>query len=88
VYNSTNVSYDNIHINTHSYSKNPPSNSDGWDIYRSDHVSITNSVINNCWFHASHPLHASTDARPDDDCVSFKPTTTVCTSQRRVAPAR
>jgi galacturan 1,4-alpha-galacturonidase len=48
VYNSTNVSYDKITINTHSYSNNPPSNSDGWDIYRSSYISITNSVINNC----------------------------------------
>lgn len=47
VYQSSNVTYRNITINTVSYSTSPPANSDGWDIYRSDGVTITNSWINN-----------------------------------------
>ncbi|KAJ7702221.1 pectin lyase fold/virulence factor [Mycena rosella] len=42
-----NVTYDNIHINAVSNSSHGPSNTDGWDIYRSDQVTIKNSVINN-----------------------------------------
>jgi len=41
------VTYDNIYINAHSYSSSPTVNSDGWDIYRSDSVTITNSIVNN-----------------------------------------
>ncbi|EIN05315.1 hypothetical protein PUNSTDRAFT_146014 [Punctularia strigosozonata HHB-11173 SS5] len=60
VYQSTNVTYKGININTVSYNSSaPPANSDGWDIYRSSFVTITNSTINN-----------------DDDCVSFKPNST------------
>jgi len=48
VYNSHNVSYKGINIHAFSYNKSAPSsNSDGWDIYRSSLVSITNSTINN-----------------------------------------
>lgn len=47
VYNSKNVSYTNITIKTHSISQNPPKNTDGWDIYRSDRVSVVNSDIQN-----------------------------------------
>jgi len=47
VYQSKNVTYDNIYINAHSYSSSPTVNSDGWDIYRSDSVTITNSIVNN-----------------------------------------
>jgi hypothetical protein len=47
VINSKNVTYNNININAHSYSVNQPSNSDGWDIYRSDGVTIKNSNVNN-----------------------------------------
>ncbi|KAI0346446.1 pectin lyase-like protein [Trametopsis cervina] len=47
VYQSKNVTYNNITINTVSYSTSPTANSDGWDIYRSDHVTVTNSWINN-----------------------------------------
>ncbi|GJE94846.1 glycoside hydrolase family 28 protein [Phanerochaete sordida] len=47
VYQSSNVTYSNITINTVSYSSSPTANSDGWDIYRSDGVTITNSWINN-----------------------------------------
>ncbi|KAI0087365.1 pectin lyase-like protein [Irpex rosettiformis] len=47
VYQSQNVTYKNISINTVSYSSSPTANSDGWDIYRSDHVTITDSWINN-----------------------------------------
>ncbi|KAJ6582833.1 pectin lyase fold/virulence factor [Mycena sp. CBHHK59/15] len=42
-----NVTYDNIHINAVSNSAHGPSNTDGWDVYRSDQVTIKNSVINN-----------------------------------------
>jgi len=55
VYQSKNVTYDGIYIHAHSYSSNIPSNSDGWDIYRSDNVTITNSVVNNCEFHDGQP---------------------------------
>ncbi|KAI0701363.1 pectin lyase-like protein [Cytidiella melzeri] len=47
VYQSQNVTYKNITINTVSYSSSPPANSDGWDIYRSDHITVTDSWINN-----------------------------------------
>ncbi|KAJ7043092.1 pectin lyase fold/virulence factor [Mycena alexandri] len=42
-----NVTFDNIHINAVSTSTHGPSNTDGWDIYRSDQVTIKNSHINN-----------------------------------------
>ncbi|KAJ7243374.1 pectin lyase fold/virulence factor [Mycena haematopus] len=42
-----NVTFDNIHINAVSTSIHGPSNTDGWDIYRSDQVTIKNSIINN-----------------------------------------
>lgn len=41
------VTFRNITISTSSISKNPPKNTDGWDIYRSDNVIITDSVVNN-----------------------------------------
>jgi len=47
VYGSSNVEYKNINISTTSFSSAAPSNSDGWDIYRSDHVTIRDSVIHN-----------------------------------------
>ncbi|GBE83849.1 Probable exopolygalacturonase [Sparassis crispa] len=47
VFQSTNVTYRNIHINATSYSSAPAKNTDGWDIYRSSDVTITDSVINN-----------------------------------------
>lgn len=47
VYQSTNVTYSNIKINTFSYSSSPVANSDGWDIYRSSYVTIKDSVIKN-----------------------------------------
>jgi len=47
VYQSSNVTYRNITINSVSYSSSPPVNTDGWDIYRSNDVTITNSWINN-----------------------------------------
>ncbi|EKM57997.1 glycoside hydrolase family 28 protein [Phanerochaete carnosa HHB-10118-sp] len=47
VYQSTNVTYRNITINSVSYSSSPASNTDGWDIYRSNNVTITDSRINN-----------------------------------------
>ncbi|KDQ58920.1 glycoside hydrolase family 28 protein [Jaapia argillacea MUCL 33604] len=47
VYQSSYVTYTGINISSVSYSVNPTSNSDGWDIYRSDHITITNSTINN-----------------------------------------
>ncbi|KAJ6546980.1 pectin lyase fold/virulence factor [Mycena capillaripes] len=42
-----NVTYDNIHINAVSTSTHGASNTDGWDVYRSDQVTIKNSIINN-----------------------------------------
>ncbi|KAL7423472.1 hypothetical protein Q5752_001052 [Cryptotrichosporon argae] len=63
VYQSTDVTYNNIKI--HSVSANasaPAANSDGWDIYRSAYVTVANSTIIN-----------------DDDCVSFKPNSTFMT---------
>ncbi|EPQ55213.1 pectin lyase-like protein [Gloeophyllum trabeum ATCC 11539] len=47
VTDSSNVTYDNIHINASSTSSHLAKNTDGWDIYRSDGVVIQNSVINN-----------------------------------------
>ncbi|KAF5392804.1 hypothetical protein D9757_000920 [Collybiopsis confluens] len=43
----TDVTYDNITISAVSTSANFIANTDGWDIYRSDSVTIQNSVINN-----------------------------------------
>ncbi|KAJ7062368.1 pectin lyase fold/virulence factor [Mycena amicta] len=42
-----NVTYNNVTMNAASTSSNGAANTDGWDIYRSDQVQITNSVINN-----------------------------------------
>ncbi|KAJ7037716.1 glycoside hydrolase family 28 protein [Mycena alexandri] len=42
-----NVTYSNITINAASTSSHGASNTDGWDVYRSDQVVIKNSVINN-----------------------------------------
>jgi galacturan 1,4-alpha-galacturonidase len=42
-----NVVYNNITLNSVSTSSNQASNTDGWDIYRSDNVSILNSIIVN-----------------------------------------
>ncbi|TFK50935.1 pectin lyase-like protein [Heliocybe sulcata] len=47
VTDSSDVLYNNIHINASSTSKNLAKNTDGWDIYRSDNVTIQNSIINN-----------------------------------------
>ncbi|GLB37346.1 putative glycoside hydrolase family 28 protein [Lyophyllum shimeji] len=44
---SKNVVYRNIHINAASTSSHTAKNTDGWNIYRSDNVVITDSVINN-----------------------------------------
>ncbi|KAJ6451618.1 pectin lyase fold/virulence factor [Mycena sanguinolenta] len=42
-----NVTFNNVTFNAASTSSNGASNTDGWDIYRSDTVVISNSVINN-----------------------------------------
>jgi len=47
VYQSSFVEYSYITMYSHSYSKNFASNTDGWDIYRSDHVTIHDSHITN-----------------------------------------
>lgn len=47
VYQSTNVTYRHINISSVSYSSAPTANSDGWDIYRSSYVTITDSTVNN-----------------------------------------
>ena len=44
---SKDVVYNNITINAKSTSSNAAKNTDGWNIYCSDSVTITNSVINN-----------------------------------------
>lgn len=48
VYQSTDIKYSNIKI--HSVSANssaPAANSDGWDIYRSSYVTISDSNVQN-----------------------------------------
>ena len=47
VANASNVVFDNINIAGASKSANVAKNTDGWDTYRSDGVTIQNSVINN-----------------------------------------
>ncbi|KAH8103049.1 pectin lyase fold/virulence factor [Cristinia sonorae] len=47
VYQSKHVTYRRINITAHSYSSSPTANSDGWDIYRSSFVTITNSTVKN-----------------------------------------
>ncbi|OZJ05679.1 hypothetical protein BZG36_01444 [Bifiguratus adelaidae] len=45
--NSSNFIYDNLHMNAVSLSSNVAKNTDGIDIYRSDNIVFSNSVINN-----------------------------------------
>ena len=45
--NASNVVFNNINIAGASRSKNKATNSDGWDTYRSQDITIMNSVINN-----------------------------------------
>ena len=47
VANSTNVVFSDIFITGYSKSKNVAKNIDGWDTYRSSHITIQNSTINN-----------------------------------------
>lgn len=47
VANSTNVIFTGINISGGSTSKNQAKNTDGWDTYRSDGITIQNSTINN-----------------------------------------
>lgn len=47
VYESQNVTYDNLTITGASANANRARNTDGWNIYRSDTVVIKNSVIVN-----------------------------------------
>ena len=47
VANSSNVIFDNINIAGASKSVNVAKNTDGWDTYRSDSITIQNSIINN-----------------------------------------
>jgi len=48
VYQSSDVEYSNIQINAISVNESAPAaNSDGWDIYRSDHVYIYDSHVVN-----------------------------------------
>jgi galacturan 1,4-alpha-galacturonidase len=48
VYQSTDILYDNMKVKSFSYNSSAPSaNSDGWDIYRSSHVTIQNSNVDN-----------------------------------------
>ena len=47
VANSSNVIFDNISITGFSKSNNTAKNTDGWDTYRSDSITIQNSNVNN-----------------------------------------
>ena len=47
VANSSDVVFDNIFITGYSKSEHVAKNTDGWDTYRSDHITIQNSVVNN-----------------------------------------
>jgi len=47
VANSTNVVFDGINISGFSTSVNVAKNTDGWDTYRSEDITIQNSIINN-----------------------------------------
>ena len=47
VANSTNVVFSNIFITGYSKSNDVAKNTDGWDTYRSSHITIQNSTINN-----------------------------------------
>ncbi|KZO90302.1 glycoside hydrolase family 28 protein [Calocera viscosa TUFC12733] len=47
VYESSNVEYSFITMLSASYSNNSASNTDGWDIYRSDHITIHDCHITN-----------------------------------------
>ncbi|KAH9941722.1 pectin lyase-like protein [Epithele typhae] len=47
VYQSNNVTYKNINIRAVSFSSSPTANSDGWDIYRSNQVTVRDSVVLN-----------------------------------------
>lgn len=47
VANSSNVIFSDISISGYSTSKNPAKNTDGWDTYRSNRITIQNSTINN-----------------------------------------
>jgi polygalacturonase len=42
-----NIIYNNVTLTAASTSSNDAKNTDGWDTYRSDQVTIENSVINN-----------------------------------------
>lgn len=45
--NSSDFVYDGLHIHGGSKSNNVAKNTDGWDIYRSDSITVTNSIIYN-----------------------------------------
>lgn len=47
IYQSSNVTFNNINLHSIQQSGSQAQNTDGWDIYRSDTVSITNSYIIN-----------------------------------------
>jgi hypothetical protein len=47
VANSSNVVFNNIDVSGFSKSTNVAKNTDGWDTYRSEDITIMNSVINN-----------------------------------------
>ncbi|KIM64371.1 glycoside hydrolase family 28 protein [Scleroderma citrinum Foug A] len=47
IYQSTDVTYTNINISVASRDSNPAKNTDGWDIYRSSRIHITDSIVNN-----------------------------------------
>lgn len=65
VTNSTNVVFDNINIAGGSVSANPAKNTDGWDTYRVEDVTIQNSIVNNGdgQFSVACSTHMYTDLR-------------------------
>jgi galacturan 1,4-alpha-galacturonidase len=79
--NATNVVVQDIHMINSPFWFNFVYNSKnvsykGWDIYRSDGVSITNSNIQNCKYISHINSGQVSHVLSDDDCVSFKPNST------------
>jgi galacturan 1,4-alpha-galacturonidase len=77
VANSSSVLFSGISISGASKSANIAKNTDGWDTYRSDSITIQDSVIYNGDGNSSPPSHLPFPiSNMDLDCVSFKPNST------------
>lgn len=79
VANSTDVTFTNISIWAVSNNEYFEKNTDGWDVYRSDRITIQNSsVTNGDGNHDSQVSTSSTELADmfQTDCVSFKPNST------------